>query len=116
MPVGDTTRAAQLPALDGLLHAWADTSTITTLVDDARAAAVPDAQNQARSGVPDEDWGQLFQARFRLDGTSLRVDDRPVTLAAGMFITAEIMTGKPKIMDYVLDPLTRTAKASLGEN
>jgi Ca2+-binding RTX toxin-like protein len=45
---GLTTRAAQLAALDGLLHAWADTSTITTLVDDARAAAVPDTQNQAR--------------------------------------------------------------------
>lgn len=45
--VGLATRAAQLAALDGLLNAWADTSTITTLVDDARAAAVPDAQNQA---------------------------------------------------------------------
>jgi len=45
---GLTTRSAQLDALDGLLHAWADTSAITTLVDDARAAAVPDAQNQAK--------------------------------------------------------------------
>jgi len=44
---GLTTRPAQLAALDGLVHAWADTSAITTLVDDARAAAVPDAQNQA---------------------------------------------------------------------
>jgi len=45
---GLTTHAAQLSALDGLLHAWADTSAITTLVDDARAAAVPDAQNQTK--------------------------------------------------------------------
>ena len=45
---GLTTRAAQLAALDGLVHAWADTSTITTLVAVARAAAVPDAQNQTK--------------------------------------------------------------------
>jgi hypothetical protein len=58
------TRAEQLAALDGLVHAWADTGTITTLTDDARAAALPDAESQAK------------RYRFSFDNTA------PIALAA----------------------------------
>ncbi len=65
--------------------------------------------------VQDEKRGLVFQARLLLQRTSLDVDERVVILAPGMAITAEITTGKRRIIEYFLEPFLRTGSDSLRE-
>ena len=65
--------------------------------------------------MPDEKKGLLFQARVKLDSAKLRVDERDVMLTPGMAVSAEISTGKRRVIEFFLDPITKTANESLRE-
>lgn len=65
--------------------------------------------------VSDEKRGAIFPATLRLERTSIVVDGRPVKLGPGMNLTAEIKTGRRRVLDYLLSPIQRTAGESLGE-
>ncbi|WP_341675603.1 HlyD family efflux transporter periplasmic adaptor subunit [Niveibacterium sp. SC-1] len=65
--------------------------------------------------IQDEKRGYLFQARLALDQDHIQVDGRSVRLSPGMTVAAEIKTGRRRVIEYFLDPVTRNAKESLGE-
>ncbi|KUM02861.1 HlyD family type I secretion periplasmic adaptor subunit [Chromobacterium subtsugae] len=53
----------------------------------------------------DEKRGLLFPARIRLKQGHLLIDGARVNLSAGMAVSAEIKTGKRRVIDYFLSPL-----------
>jgi hemolysin D len=65
--------------------------------------------------VNDEKRGALFPATLVLAQTTLDVDGRTIRLSPGMNLTAEIKTGKRRVIDYLLRPLQTHANESLKE-
>lgn len=65
--------------------------------------------------VPDEKRGALYAATLDLGVKHLQVDGRSVALAPGMNLSAEIKTGKRRVIDYLLSPLREVASESLRE-
>jgi hemolysin D len=65
--------------------------------------------------VPDEKRGLIYQARVKLEQGTLRVDDRDVTLTPGMAVTAEISTGRRRVIEFFLDPIRKTVSEGLRE-
>ena len=62
-------------------------------------------QSVSHDAAQDEKLGLVFPARIRLDRTSLTIDGVDVALTPGMNVTAEIRTGRRRLIDYVLSPL-----------
>jgi hemolysin D len=65
--------------------------------------------------VLDEKRGAIFPATLRLEKATLEVDGRVIRLAPGMNLTAEIKTGRRRVIDYLLSPVRQTADESLRE-
>lgn len=65
--------------------------------------------------VPDEKRGLIFQARVKLDKPTIRVDERNVTLTPGMAVSAEISTGRRRVIEFFFDPIRKTANEGLRE-
>ena len=59
--------------------------------------------------------GLIYKARIALNSREIEVDNRIVALMPGMGVTAEIRTGKRRVIDYVFDPLMRYRNESLRE-
>lgn len=55
--------------------------------------------------VQDEKRGALFVATLQLQHNTLNVDGRPVALTPGMNLTAELKTGKRRVISYLLNPV-----------
>jgi hemolysin D len=56
-----------------------------------------------------------FPVTLKLSQTSILTDGKPVPLAPGMAITAEIKTGKRRLLDYLLSPLKEVGSTALTE-
>jgi HlyD family type I secretion membrane fusion protein len=65
--------------------------------------------------VNDENMGLVYPARLTLLESTIRVDDKDVTLSTGMSVTVEIKTGKRKVIEYVLSPIMRYQQESIRE-
>ena len=65
--------------------------------------------------IQDEKRGLVYAARVKLARTTLNVDGRTVNLSPGMAVTAEIKTGKRRVIEYFLAPLLRYGDESLRE-
>ncbi len=65
--------------------------------------------------VNDEKRGAIVPAVLTLAQTSIAVDGKRITLSPGMNITAEIKTGKRRVIEYLLSPVQRALSESLGE-
>jgi len=59
--------------------------------------------------------GLIYKARIALNSREIEVDNRIVALMPGMGVTAEIQTGKRRVIDYLFDPLMRYRNESLRE-
>jgi hemolysin D len=57
----------------------------------------------------------VYAARIALDRDWLEADGRRVTLAPGMAATAEIKTGRRRVLDYLLSPILRYREEALRE-
>lgn len=57
----------------------------------------------------------LYSARIALDRTLLAIEDKQVSLSPGMAVTAEIKTGRRRIISYLLSPIARYRHDSLRE-
>ena len=57
----------------------------------------------------------VFPARIALAKTAMPVDGREIPLVPGMAVTAEIKTGRRRIISYLLSPLVQHARESLHE-
>ncbi len=65
--------------------------------------------------IEDEKRGLLFSARVLLNQTHINIEGVSVPLNAGMNVTAEIKTGKRRVIDYLLSPLQTTLDRSFTE-
>jgi len=76
------------------------------------AAKVIDVSNDA---VTDKQKGLVYAGRIRLRHTSIQVGRRRVNLVPGMAVSVEVKTGQRRLIEYILSPLLRYKKESLGE-
>jgi hemolysin D len=65
--------------------------------------------------VNDEKRGALFPATLTLMRPTIDVDGKSIRLGPGMNVTAEIKTGRRRVIDYLLDPLKQHASESIRE-
>ena len=72
-------------------------------------------QRVSADAVQDERRGAVFPARLVLERNSVDVNGQPVRLTPGMNLTAEIMTGRRRVIEFLLSPLQRTVHESLRE-
>ncbi len=68
-----------------------------------------------QDAVNDEKRGAIFPATLKLNQTSIDIDGKPIKLAPGMNITAEIKTGQRRVIEYLLSPIQRAGSESLRE-
>lgn len=68
-----------------------------------------------KNGAKAPEAGSVYSARIALDRDTLDVDGRATRLAPGMTVTAEIKTGRRRIADYLLSPLSRRAQEAMHE-
>ena len=68
-----------------------------------------------QDAVNDEKRGAIFPATLRLTQTSIDVDGKQIRLAPGMNVTAEIKTGKRRVIEYLLSPIEKAGRESLRE-
>jgi hemolysin D len=65
--------------------------------------------------VNDEKRGAIFPATLRLQQTHLDVDGKRIALTPGMNLSAEIKTGKRRVIDYLLAPMRQATHEGLRE-
>lgn len=102
----------------GLLH-----GTVESISRDAIARNIPtddkggNAKGSGSTDETSEPSGQelVYAARIALDRTQMDIDGKMVNLGPGMAVTAEIKTGKRRVIQYVLSPLLRYKQDSLRE-
>jgi hemolysin D len=61
----------------------------------------------SRDAIQDENLGLVFPARVELRQFSINVGGRATPLTAGLAATAEIRTGRRRIIEFLLSPLQR---------
>jgi len=69
----------------------------------------------SNDAVADEERGLVFQTRISLDTATLRVGERSVPLTPGMAVSAEIATGRRRVIAFFLDPIRKTVDEGLRE-
>lgn len=69
----------------------------------------------SHDAAQDENLGLVFPARIRLDGSTLAIDGMVVSMSAGMTLSAEIKTGKRRVIDYLLSPLRQHVSEGMRE-
>jgi hemolysin D len=65
--------------------------------------------------VTDEKKGSYYPATITLEQTSMLIDGKRVHISPGMNVTAEIKTGRRRIIEYLLSPVQRAGLESLRE-
>jgi hemolysin D len=65
--------------------------------------------------VTDEKKGSYYPAILTLNQKDMDIDGKRVPLSPGMTLTAEIKTGKRRVIEYLLSPIQRGASESLKE-
>ena len=83
------------------------TSVSRDAVTDSKVQEAP-ATPGAPGGGAGEDLHYLM--RLRLARDTMDIDGRTVPLTPGMAVTAEIRTGRRRVIDYVLSPLARATR------
>lgn len=65
--------------------------------------------------VTDEKKGSYYPAILNLNQKEMLIDGKRIKLSPGMNITAEIKTGKRRVIEYLLSPVQRVGSESLRE-
>lgn len=69
----------------------------------------------SNDAINDEKRGLIYAARVKLSKATMRVEKKVVNLSPGMAVTAEIKTGKRRVIEYFLSPLMQYKDESLRE-
>ncbi|MCG8504606.1 MAG: HlyD family type I secretion periplasmic adaptor subunit [Sphingomonadales bacterium] len=72
-------------------------------------------EDLSQDAIADEKLGLVYQARVSLERSTIAVNDKDVNIAPGMVATAEIKTGKRRLIEFILSPLLRYKDESLRE-
>ena len=65
--------------------------------------------------IEDQRLGWVFKMRLRLGRDRIAVEDRMVKLGSGMAVTAEVKTGRRRLIEFFLSPLLRYRQESVRE-
>lgn len=65
--------------------------------------------------VNDEKRGAIFPVTLNLGATTIDVDGKPIKLSPGMNLTAEIKTGKRRVIEFLLSPVQKATSESMRE-
>jgi hemolysin D len=68
-----------------------------------------------KDAVQDEKKGLIYKMRLRMEKSTMIVDGKEVNLSPGMAVTAEVKTGKRRLIEYILSPLKKYAQESVRE-
>jgi hemolysin D len=71
--------------------------------------------NVTADAVTDEKKGSYYPATLTLTQKDMLIDGKRVPLSPGMNVTAEIKTGKRRIIEFLLSPVQRAGSESLRE-
>jgi len=69
----------------------------------------------SRDAINDDKIGPTYLAKIQLEKSSIEVHGREVPLQAGMAVTAEINTGRRRVIEYLMSPLLEHIHESLRE-
>lgn len=72
-------------------------------------------QSITADAVQDEKRGAIFPASLVLNQSAINVDGKRIKLAPGMNLTAEIKTGKRRVINYLLSPVQQHLDESMKE-
>lgn len=123
-PRGRNERAFLPAALEIVKTPASRTLRVTSALIVLFLTAEPQSEQQRRQGsqsASDEPANVerasrlVYTARIALEEKGLVVDGKPVELAPGMAVVAEIKTGKRRVLDYLLSPLHRYSHDVLRE-
>jgi hemolysin D len=94
--------------------------TVESVSQDSMARSKPVGSGRAGIDSADsssEPAGQemVYPARILLKQTTMNIDGRDVPLTAGMAVTAEIKTGRRRVISYLLSPLSQHTQEALRE-
>jgi hemolysin D len=71
--------------------------------------------NVSSDAIATEQQGLIYKVKLLMDKSTLWVDEREVQLIPGMAVTAEVKTGKRRLIEYVMAPLLRYKQESVRE-
>ncbi|NCV85400.1 MAG: HlyD family type I secretion periplasmic adaptor subunit [Oxalobacteraceae bacterium] len=71
--------------------------------------------NLSRDAIQDDKLGLTYLAKIQLEKSVVQVNGRELPLQPGMAVTAEINTGKRRVIEYLLSPLMAHVSESLRE-
>jgi hemolysin D len=72
-------------------------------------------RQSSNTGQTADNQGAVYSVRIKPLADHIRADGRDVALTPGMAVTAEIKTGRRRVIEYVLDPVLRYRDESLTE-
>ena len=58
----------------------------------------------------------MYTARITLEGTGLQAGGPPTSLSPGMAITAEIKSGRRRIIEHLLSPIARQTSEAFEDH
>jgi hemolysin D len=71
--------------------------------------------NVTADAVTDEKRGSFYPATLTLHQKDMLIDGKRIALSPGMNVTAEVKTGKRRVIEYLLSPVQRAGSESLRE-
>lgn len=94
-------------------------ATVKSITADAVVRAAPAPQKgdagSDSAGAATSGGGAVFPATIKLHSNHINVDGKAIKLSPGMNVTAEIKTGKRRVIEYLLSPVQTYASESLRE-
>ena len=71
--------------------------------------------NVSNDAIVDEQRGLIYSMQLRMAKNTIAVNGKDVKLMPGMAVTAEVKTGKRRIVEFFLAPLLRAKNESIRE-
>jgi hemolysin D len=100
----------------GFVHAGQEAAVKLETFNFTRYGTVPARVSWVTAdAVNDEKRGAIFPATLQLQAKDIEVDGKRIALAPGMSLTAEIKTGRRRVIEYLLSPIQQRVDASLQE-
>ncbi|WFU79123.1 HlyD family type I secretion periplasmic adaptor subunit [Bradyrhizobium sp. CIAT3101] len=101
----------------GLLHGKVLSISSDSITRDVPGEKSSERQGTGSTSTTSEPKGQemTYVARIAVSNPHIQIDDRIVSLAPGMAVTAEIKTGSRRLIGYLLSPLMKYRQESMRE-
>ena len=71
--------------------------------------------NVSNDAIVDEQRGLIYSMQLRMAKSTIAVSGKAVKLMPGMAVTAEVKTGKRRVIEFFLAPLLRAKSESIRE-